>query len=166
MTAPHRHPTIQRTSCSGYTLIEMLVVVAIIGTLSALAIPAYQASVENSTRSVAIAGLMDLANREEQFFLNNKIYTANMINLGYPAGLVFDLAGDSAAALNNNQTLVASTSTDRVYVIKIDSATASAFSVSAVPQLAQTNDTECATLSLDNMSAKTESGTGNQADCW
>ncbi|MCH8264277.1 MAG: hypothetical protein IIC10_02670 [Proteobacteria bacterium] len=144
----------------------MLVVVAIIGILSAIAIPAYQANVENSTRSVAIAGLMDLANREEQFFLNNKIYTANMINLGYPAGLVFDLAGDSAAALNNNQTLVASTSTDRVYVIKIDSATASTFSVSAVPQLVQANDSECATLSLDNMSAKTESGTGNPADCW
>ncbi len=166
MTAPHRHRAIQRTNCSGYTLIEMLVVVAIIGILSAIAIPAYQANVVNATRSVAIAGLMDLANRQEQFFLNNKTYTASMVNLGYPAGLVFDLAGDSAAALNNNQTLVASTSTDRVYVIKIDSAAASAFSVSAVPQLAQANDTECAILSLNNLSAKTESGTGMPVDCW
>ena len=145
---------------------EMLVVVAIIGILSAIAIPAYQAHIVNGTRSVAIAGLMDLANRQEQFYLNNKTYTASMSNLGYTVGLVFDLAGDSAVALNNNQTLVASTSTDRVYVIKIDSATTSAFSVSAVPQLAQADDTECATLSLNNMSAKTESGTGTPVDCW
>ena len=75
---------------AGFTLIELLIVVAIIGILLSLAIPAYQGSILKGRRSVAVSGLMDLANREEQFYLNNKVYTSDLTNLGYTAALVFD----------------------------------------------------------------------------
>lgn len=150
----------------GFTLIEMLMVVAIIGILTAVAIPSYQASVTRGNRSVAVAALMDLANRQEQFRLNNKTYTADLSNLGYTAGLVYSLGGDSAIALDNNQGVVVSTSTERTYAIKIDSSAANSFSISAVPQLRQADDAECGTFTLTNGGARTESGTGTTSDCW
>lgn len=151
---------------AGFTLIELLLVVAIIGILVSFAIPAYQGSILKSRRNVAVSGLMDLANREEQFYLNNKVYTSDLTNLGYTAALVFDLGGDSAVTLNESQSLVGSTSTESVYAIKIDSASASSFSISAVPQRGQVDDAECGTFTLTNTSARTESGTNNPSDCW
>jgi len=158
--------TTRYTGASGFTLIELLVVVAIIGILSMIAIPAYQQNAIRGKRTVGQAGLMNLANLQEQFYLNNKTYTTNMANLGYTAGLVFTIDGDSAVALNANQTLVASTAGDREYIIKIDSASATAYSVVAIPQLGQADDTECGSLTLTNTGSRTESGTGTPGDCW
>lgn len=150
----------------GYTLIEALIVVAILGILAAIAIPSYQRSIMSGNRSVAQAGLLDLANRLEQFYLDNKTYTDDLTNLGFPAAMVFDSGGDSAIAVNNSQSVVGSASTNRIYVLKIDAAVANSFSVSAVPQLKQADDAECATLTLTNTGAKTISGTGPAIECW
>jgi len=162
----HQDPATKRIRAPGFTLIELLIVVAIIGVLAAIAVPAYQGSVVKGRRSVAQAGIMDLANRQEQFYLNNKTYASDMSNLGYSAALVFSSGGDSAVALDSNQSLVASSSTERVYIVKIDSASATAYSVSAVPQLDQVADTDCGTLTLTNAGTRTESGTATAADCW
>lgn len=158
--------TISLQRQSAFSLIELLIVLAIIGVLSAIAIPSYQASVMRGMRTVGTAGLLELANQQTQFHLNNKTYTTSMTDLGYPAGMVFTNGSASAIALDSNRNLVASTSGDRVYFLQINSASATAFSVSAVPQLGQANDTECATLSLSNTGAQTESGTATSVDCW
>lgn len=150
----------------GFTLIEMLVAVAIIGILAAIAIPSYQRSVMAGNRSVAQASLLDLANRQEQFYLNNRTYTTDMSNLGYTAALVFTSDSDSAVAVDNNQGLVAAAATNRVYIIRIDTATATAYSLIAVPQLNQANDTECGSFTLTNTGARTASGTLPANDCW
>jgi type IV pilus assembly protein PilE len=66
----------------GFTLIELVITIAIIGILAAIALPSYQQYVIRSKRSAAQAQMMDIANREQQFLLANRSY-ANKTALGY-----------------------------------------------------------------------------------
>ena len=157
---------LQTSSRSGFTLVEIMIVVAIIGLLAAIAIPSYQNSILASNRSVAQAALLDLANRQEQFYLDNRTYTADLTDLGYPAGMVFSNGGSSAVAFNDNHILVESTSAERLYFVQIVSAAATAFAISATPQLVQADDTECGSLSLTSFGVKGETGTASVSDCW
>ncbi|MEZ5491491.1 MAG: type IV pilin protein [Gammaproteobacteria bacterium] len=158
----YAHKAVQR----GYTLIEILIVVAILGILAAVAIPSYQNSVLASNRSVAQAALLDVANRQEQFYLDNRTYTTDLANLGYPAAMVFSNGGNSAVAVNSNHSLVVSSSTERVYFVQVNKANATTFAISAAPQLSQAGDGECGSLSLTSTGVKAETGSGTASDCW
>ena len=69
---------------SGFTLIELMIVVAIVGILAAIAYPNYIDSVRKSRRSLAKAALMEAAQKQEAFYARNATYTANLADLGYP----------------------------------------------------------------------------------
>jgi type IV pilus assembly protein PilE len=69
----------------GITLIELMVVVAIIAIISAIAYPSYDRYVAKGKRSVAQNALLQVADRQQQFFMDNKRYAADLTNLGYPA---------------------------------------------------------------------------------
>ncbi|MDB5762382.1 MAG: prepilin-type cleavage/methylation protein [Herminiimonas sp.] len=58
----------------GFTLIELMIVVVIIGVLAAVAIPSYSKYVVRSKRAAAQTEMMDIANREQQFLLANRSY--------------------------------------------------------------------------------------------
>jgi type IV pilus assembly protein PilE len=58
----------------GFTLIELMVTVAIVAILAAVAIPSYQQYVIRGHRSAAQAQMMDIANREQQYLLANRSY--------------------------------------------------------------------------------------------
>jgi len=61
----------------GFTLIELMITVVVIGILSAIAYPSYQQYLIRSKRAAVQAQMMDMANREQQFFLANKSYASD-----------------------------------------------------------------------------------------
>ena len=60
----------------GFTLIELMVVVAIVAILASVAYPSYTSHVAKTNRRAAQAQMMDIANREQQFLLANRAYAS------------------------------------------------------------------------------------------
>jgi len=87
---------------SGFTLIELMVTVAIVAILAAVAIPSYQQYVVRGKRAAAQAQMMEIANREQQYFLANRAYA------------------DKDTLQNNGYALPGEVSRDYGYLITLD----------------------------------------------
>jgi type IV pilus assembly protein PilE len=66
----------------GFTLMELMIVVAIVAILAGIALPSYQQYVIRANRAAAQSEMFDIANREQQYFLANRVY-ADTATLGY-----------------------------------------------------------------------------------
>lgn len=60
----------------GFTLIELMITVAIIGILAAVAYPSYMQYMIRANRAAAQSEMMDIANRQQQFLLSNRSYAS------------------------------------------------------------------------------------------
>lgn len=66
----------------GFSLMELMIAVVIIGILTAVALPSYQNFVVKGNRAAAQAFMMDVANREKQYLLDARAYAATLGALG------------------------------------------------------------------------------------
>lgn len=66
----------------GFTLIELMIVVVIVGILATVALPAYRQHVIRSNRAAAQSEMMSMANLEQQYLIANRVY-ADDAELGY-----------------------------------------------------------------------------------
>lgn len=128
---------------AGFTLVELMIVLAIIAILAAIAIPSYRKYVLRGHRTDATAALQDLASRQESYYFSNNAYTNDLSKLG---------AAASVAGTYFNVTIPSATSTN--------------YTITATAQGTQTNDTECTAFSLTRAGVQSSTGTGTAAKCW
>ena len=95
----------------GFTLIELIIVIAILGVLFVLALPAYQNHQLKTKRVLATGELMSVLARQEQFFANNKHYAPTLDLLGYSS---------SPYAINSKSESVTVVAPDRIYSITLN----------------------------------------------
>lgn len=158
-----RHPlrSPQRRN-AGFTLIELMVAVAIVGILVRLAYPAYTQSVLKSHRAEAKSALLDLAAREERYFSTTNTYTSTGTALGYASGTTLT----AAAPL---QVMTGSASYYSLSVQVPDPAapaSSPSFLATATAVNSQVGDTKCKDYSLSQSGVQTVSGTDPPGNCW
>lgn len=66
----------------GFTLLELLITVAVIGIISSIAYPSYVDNISRANRSEAQRELLRMASLQEQYFIDHREYTADMTKLG------------------------------------------------------------------------------------
>lgn len=144
------------TKNKGFTLIEMMIVVAIVGILASIAYPSYQSYVERSRRSDAISILLELAQAQERFMARCGHYASE---LGGTADCDDDKLGGETQ------------SREEFYQLSLVLADRGAvsYTLMATPQGAQASDTECAEMTLDHLGqrgAKDKNGAVAPSACW
>ncbi len=149
----------------GFTLIELMITVAIIGILASIALPSYQDSVRKSRRNDAQGVLLGLANAMERHYTtNNNSYC----DAGGAGGS--DLCGSPGTNDDGTPSIYTiPPETASYYIIAISNTIdANSYTLTADRTGAQSND-KCGTLTLSNTGVKsvTNQDTGITAtDCW
>jgi len=127
----------------GFTLIEVMIVVAIIGILAAIAYPSYDEYVKRGNRTEGQAFLSDVAARQERYFSQNNAYitdVANIAKLGVTANSPTGKYSIVLAGGGGGYTLTANN---------------------------QFSDAKCATLTLNALGVRGSSGSrSDKNDCW
>jgi type IV pilus assembly protein PilE len=147
----------QQNKQYGFSLIELMIVLAIIGVLAKIAYPSYQDSMTKSRRADAKSALLELSVFMERLYTTTGCYNPGLTdkvcgdaNDAAPK-LPFDIAPKSAYNPS-----VASSGVKANYDLTVV-ATASTFTVTAAPRSATVPDIKCGSLTLDNTNTKSTS---------
>ena len=128
----------KRMKVKGFTLIELMIAVAILAIIAAIAIPAYNSQVEKTRRADAVSSITNTAQRLERCFTRNNTY----------AGCINPTTFDSA---------------DGFYEIEVSVPTATTYDLTATAQGAQAGDA-CSPFELDELGNRSAGSTSDR--CW
>ena len=143
------------SSSHGFSVVDLVIVIAILGIIASVAFPSYQSFSLRTHRTAATVALTDGANRMQKYFLGNKTYTVDLLALGFNA--------DPFITENGR------------YSMKVDTSglggacpTAICFKLVATAIGNQVTDTNCAVFELNSVGDKTAlAGGGSQNNnCW
>jgi len=135
-------------SSDGFTLIELMVVLAVIGILLGIAVPAYNDYIVRANRSEGKNFMSRVQAAQERFFTNNSTYSNNMVGLG-ANGLGFATVESPDGRF---QMGIALTNGGRGYQLTME------------PTGGYT-DYQCESLTVDHLGNKSATGPG-AAECW
>jgi type IV pilus assembly protein PilE len=141
-------PTIRRQA--GWTLLELVVALAILALLAAIAYPSYKWSVTKGRRADASTALLDLANRMEQYYAANNTFATATI----------------AAGVTATDVLTSNASQQGYYTLWIYQQATNTYTIEARPTGAQAGDTLCNYFRLTSAGVKTVTGTLPSSRCW
>lgn len=139
--------TLHQNKERGFTLIELMIAVAIIAVLAGIAYPSYVNYVTNTRRAAAAACLTEMSQFMERYYTTNMSY-------------------EGAEAARQRSSCEGELSAFYDFDV-VDNPTATAFSITATPlDVQEDRDTKCGTLGLDQVGAKSVTGSGTVGDCW
>lgn len=144
-----------REHASGFTLIEVMIVVAIVAIIATIALPSYQDSVRKSRRTDAVLALQQVQLEQEKLRAECN---------GFAAGLAAARVCDAATPANNRLALP-TTSPDGYYTLALTGVTATGYTATAtaVAGTSQADDTGCTVLTLAVTGLTL---TRTPAECW
>jgi type IV pilus assembly protein PilE len=138
----------------GFTLIELMIVVAIVAILTAIAYPSYRKYVMRSNRAEAKSILLEDAQYMEKNFAEANVFNQTSTGTTISSSSLPYQQAPKTGSVNYNITLSAITATS--------------YTIQAAPTGAQSGD-ECGTLTINNLGQNNISGgsaSATAADCW
>lgn len=136
----------------GFSLIELMIAVAILGIIAAIAYPNYSNYVQQARRSDGHLMLTEIMGAQERFYTENFNYTTDLSELGYTVD-------GGAVESDEGFYLVTAAACGGSTIRNCVNLTATAQGIQAV-------DDECATLSLNSRGEKAATGGGGREECW
>lgn len=135
----------------GFSLIELMIVVAIMGIIAAVAIPSYTSYMLKTKRVDGTSFLTEVASEQVRFYAEYNRYTEDLSQLGY----------DAASDVSSN---------DGYYTLSATvPATGASYVLTVAPDITgpQANDEDCLSMTINSSGLKTITGAAaSPAECW